>query len=41
MHNLVQAEQAEIVTFCQKAIEAPSIDKTNKQSLLEQISAEL
>ena len=32
-----EAEQAEIVTFRQKAIEAPSIDKVDKQPLLKQI----
>ena len=36
-----EAGQAEIVTFCQKAIEAPSIDKMNKQSLLKQINTKL
>ena len=36
-----EAEQAEIVTFCQKAIEAPSIDEMDKQSLLKQIIAKL
>ena len=33
----VMPEQVEIVTFRQKAIEAPSIDKVDKQPLLKQI----
>ena len=37
----LEAEQAEIVTFRQKVIEAPSIDEMDKQSLLKQINAEL
>ena len=35
----VTPEQIEIVTFRQKAIEAPSIDKVDKQLLLKQIDA--